>query len=212
MINLLPLRFGEYDRGRCVALRSWRTSEPVHRQRYSFPISRNRKSVAIVTLGVSLFKPPFPPSPLQVFLGSVPAFVAGQPAIQPNKRHATLTFNLENCPLPLIYFHYCQLFSWRSSLQKRAIWCHITFWTEPPRRGAEGGRATEGDIGTGIGGVGANLYIPFVLYSLFFFISAFSVEAFFFRPLLFVDIFWGCRRVVLYFSFVFFLFVRVVVE
>lgn len=27
------------------------------------------------------------------------------------QRHATLTFNLENCPLPLIYFHYCQLFS-----------------------------------------------------------------------------------------------------
>lgn len=39
---------------------------------------------------------------------------------------ATLTFNLENCPLPLIYFHYCQLFSRRRrSLQEPAIPCHI---------------------------------------------------------------------------------------
>lgn len=39
---------------------------------------------------------------------------------------ATLTFNLENCPLPLIYFHYCQLFSRRRrSLQEPAILCHI---------------------------------------------------------------------------------------
>lgn len=39
---------------------------------------------------------------------------------------ATLTFNLENCPLPLIYFHYCQLFSRRQrSLQEPAIPCHI---------------------------------------------------------------------------------------
>lgn len=53
--------------------------------------------------------PPFAPA----LLGKLECSGAESAGVAGQKRHTILTFNLENCPLPLIYFHYCQLFSWR---------------------------------------------------------------------------------------------------